>query len=149
MAYRHMGILQIYNILNIFLIFIWYNKRIIYIERTVQQMEHSIRFPLPLNFHIGFVILSVILLILCYMKKKHAYELYMLIGVASTMLIYVSESKPFFYILGLEEIILFCLTVADMARVSKANAAAEKAAEEAPPRENEEEAPAEDDLQED
>ena len=94
-------------------------------------MEHSIRFPLPLNIHIGFVILSVILLILCYMKRKHAYELYMLIGVASTMLIYVSESKPFFYILGLEEIILFCLTVADMAKVSKANAAAEKAAEEA------------------
>ena len=94
-------------------------------------MEHSIRFPLPLNIHIGFVILSVILLILCYKKRKHAYELYMLIGVASTMLIYVSESKPFFYILGLEEIILFCLTVADMAKVSKANAAAEKAAEEA------------------
>lgn len=82
-------------------------------------MEHSIRFPLPFNIHVGFVIFSVIMLILCYKKKKHAYELYMLIGVASTMLIYVSESKPFFYILGLEEIILFALTVADMVKVSK------------------------------
>ncbi len=89
-------------------------------------MEHSIRFPLPFNIHVAFVILSVILLILCYMKRKHAYELYMLVGVASTMLIYISESKPFFYILGLEEIILFALTVADMVKVSKKNAADEK-----------------------
>ena len=79
-------------------------------------MEHSIRFPLPFNIHVGFVIFSVIMLILCYKKKKHAYELYMLIGVASTMLIYASEAKPFFYILGLEEIILFIMTVVDMVK---------------------------------
>ena len=90
-------------------------------------MEHSIRFPLPFNIHVGFVIFSVIMLILCYKKKKHAYELYMLIGVASTMLIYVSEAKPFFYILGLEEIILFIMTVVDMVKVSKKAQAEEKA----------------------
>lgn len=90
-------------------------------------MEHSIRFPLPFNIHVGFVIFSVIMLILCYKKKKNAYELYMLIGVASTMLIYVSEAKPFFYILGLEEIILFIMTVVDMVKVSKKAQAEEKA----------------------
>ena len=84
-------------------------------------MEHSIRFPLPFNIHVGFVIFSVIMLILCYKKKKNAYELYMLIGVASTMLIYV------FYILGLEEIILFIMTVVDMVKVSKKAQAEEKA----------------------
>lgn len=92
-------------------------------------MEHSIRFPLPLNIHIGFVAVSVILLILCYMKRKHSYELYMMIGVASTLLIYVSEAKPFFYILGLEEFILLALTVLDMRKVSKAEEAAQKAAD--------------------
>lgn len=94
-------------------------------------MEHSIRFPLPLNIHIGFVVLSIILLLLCYKKRKYAYELYMLIGIVSTMLIYLDDSKLFFYILGLEEIILFIMTVVDMAKVSKAAAAAEKAAAEA------------------
>lgn len=93
-------------------------------------MEHSIKFPLPFNIHVGFVIVSMILLILCYKKRKYAYELYMLIGVASTMLIYIADSKPIFYILGLEEFILLGLTIFDMAKVSKANAAAEKAAEE-------------------
>ena len=43
------------------------------------------------------------------------------------MLIYVSEAKPFFYILGLEEIILFIMTVVDMVKVSKKAQAEEKA----------------------
>lgn len=94
-------------------------------------MEHSIIFPLPLSFHIGFVLISVILLILCYKKRRYTYELYMLIGIVSTLFVYIDESKLFFYLLGLEEVILFIMTVADMVKVSKAIAAAEKAAENA------------------
>lgn len=89
-------------------------------------MEHSLIFPLPFGMHVGFVIFSVIMLILCYAKRKFNYELYMLIGVASTMLIYIAGSKPVFYILGLEEIILLALTVIDMAKVSKELAKKEK-----------------------
>ena len=94
-------------------------------------MEHSIIFPLPLSIHIGFVIVSVILLILCYIKKKYTYELYMLVGIVSTLFIYICKDVPYFYILGLEEIILLVLTIVDMAKVSKALDAAEKAKEEA------------------
>ncbi|MGN0642324.1 MAG: hypothetical protein ACI4JJ_04190 [Huintestinicola sp.] len=94
-------------------------------------MTHSIRFPLPFNIHVGFVVISVILLILCYSKKKHLYELLMLIGVASTMLVYVTDTKPLFYILGLEEIILFIMTIIDMHKVSKEEAMKEKAEEQA------------------
>lgn len=83
-------------------------------------MEHSLIFPLPLSFHVVFVVFSVVMLILCYIKRKYMYELYMLIGVASTMLIYIADSKPVFYILGLEEMILLALTVIDMIKVSKA-----------------------------
>ena len=83
-------------------------------------MEHSLIFPLPLSFHVGFVVFSVVMLILCYIKRKYMYELYMLIGVASTMLIYIADSKPIFYILGMEEMILLALTVIDMIKVSKA-----------------------------
>lgn len=94
-------------------------------------MEHSIIFPLPIGIHIGFVIISVILLILCYKKRKYTYELYMLVGIISTMFVYVCKEKPYFYILGLEEIILLVLTIIDMAKVSKANAALEKTRNEA------------------
>ena len=90
-------------------------------------MTHSIKFPLPLNIHIGFVVVSVILLFLCYKRKKHLYELLLLIGVASTMLVYVTDTKPMFYILGLEEIILFIWACVDMHKVTKAEEAAEKA----------------------
>lgn len=90
------------------------------------MMEHSIKFPLPFGIHLGFVIVSVILLILCYSKKKHKYELYMLIGVASTMLVYIADTDPVFYILGLEEIILFIMTVVDMSKVSREERAREK-----------------------
>ncbi|MBP0957109.1 MAG: hypothetical protein J5997_07060 [Oscillospiraceae bacterium] len=95
------------------------------------MMEHSIIFPLPLSFHIGFVIISVILLILCYKKRKYTYELYMLVGIISTLFVYVCKEKPYFYILGLEEMILLVLTIVDMAKVSKAAAEAEKAQNEA------------------
>lgn len=93
------------------------------------MMEHSIIFPLPFGIHIGFVIVSVIMLILCYKKRKYSYELYMLVGIVSTLFVYVCKEKPYFYILGLEEIILLGLTIADMVKVSKAAVAAEKAAE--------------------
>ena len=95
------------------------------------MMEHSIIFPLPLSIHIGFVIISVILLLLCYKKRKFTYELYMLVGIVSTLFVYVCKEKPYFYILGLEEMILLVLTIADMVKVSKAAAAAEKAEQEA------------------
>lgn len=119
-------------------IIIWYNNHCIsreavkvslypISERTL-FMEHSIRFPLPLSIHIGFVIVSIIVLILCYKRRKYPYELYMLIGIVSTMLVYLDESKLFLYILGLEEVILFIMTVVNMVKISKANAAAEKAA---------------------
>ena len=94
-------------------------------------MEHSIIFPLPVGIHVGFVIISVIMLILCYKKRKYTYEIYMLVGKISTMFVYVCKEKPYFYILGLEEIILLVLTIVDMAKVSKANAALEKAQNEA------------------
>lgn len=95
------------------------------------MMQHSIIFPLPLSIHIGFVIISVILLALCYKKRKYTYELYMLVGIISTLFVYVCKEKPYFYILGLEEMILLALTIIDMAKVSKAAAAAEKAEKEA------------------
>lgn len=94
-------------------------------------MQHSIIFPLPLSIHIGFVIISVILLMLCYKKRKYTYELYMLVGIISTLFVYVCKEKPYFYILGLEEMILLVLTIVDMAKVSKAAAEAEKTEKEA------------------
>lgn len=90
-------------------------------------MTENIRFPLPLNVHIGFVIVSIILLILCYISRKRNYELLMIIGIASTLLVYLTNTKPLFYILGLEELVVLVLIIIDMIRISRAESAAEKA----------------------
>ncbi len=89
-------------------------------------MQHSLIFPLPFGIHVGFVIFSVIMLILCYKHWKYMYDLYMLIGIVSTLLVYTASSKPVFYILGLEEVILLILVIVDMTKVSIAKSKAEK-----------------------
>ncbi|MCM1577661.1 MAG: hypothetical protein NC078_02525, partial [Ruminococcus sp.] len=99
-------------------------------------MNHSIKFPLPFDLHLGFVIFSVIMLILCFKRRRYAYDLFMLIGIAGTMLIYVAEPKPVFYALGLAEILLLIMTVVDMAIVARRNDAVEKAEKERREREN-------------
>ena len=92
--------------------------------------------------HIGFVVISSILLIFCYIKTKRRYDLYMLIGVLSTLLIDVMINPPYFYIFAAEEIILLVLTIIDMHKVAKETearkATAEKAKEEAENKETEE-----------
>ena len=93
-------------------------------------MNHSIKFPLPFEIHLGFVIFSAVMMILCYKRRRHAYEMYMLIGIVSTLLVYIAEPRPVFYALGLEEILLLIMTVADMIIVSRREAAKEKALEE-------------------
>lgn len=93
------------------------------------RMNHNIIFPLPTGIHLGFVAISVVILLLCYARRKYAYELYLLIGILSTLLIYlVGDSKATFYILGLEQVILLVMAIVDMAKVSAKQSATEKAA---------------------
>ena len=83
------------------------------------QHTHHLIFPLPMPLHIGFVVISSILLIFCYIKTKRRYDLYMLIGVLSTLLIDVMCEPPYFYIFAAEEIALLVMTTVDMHKTAK------------------------------
>lgn len=80
---------------------------------------HNIIFALPLSVHIGFAAISTVLLLFCYIKSKHKYDLYMLIGVLSTLLIDFLCEPPYIYLLGAEEFILLILTILDMRKTEK------------------------------
>ncbi len=88
---------------------------------------HSLLFPLPLPIHIGFVIVATLLMGLCYFKRRRRYELFLIVGIVSTLFVYLTPQPPWFYILGIEEIALFVLAVIDMHKVYKAIDEKEKA----------------------
>ena len=91
---------------------------------------HHLIFPLPWPIHIGFVVISSLLLIFCYIKTKRRYDLYMLIGVLSTLLIDIMIVPPYFYIFAAEEFLLLILASIDMHKVSKQLEAQRQAEEE-------------------
>ncbi|MBQ7989745.1 MAG: hypothetical protein IJ251_01705 [Oscillospiraceae bacterium] len=82
-------------------------------------MSDNLLFPLPLPIHIGFVVLTVILMGICWFKRRRLYELLIIIGVVSTLFVYVCARPPYFYILGIEEIAIFVWACIDMHKVYK------------------------------
>ncbi|MBQ4486727.1 MAG: hypothetical protein II936_06955 [Oscillospiraceae bacterium] len=91
-------------------------------------MGRHIEFPLPLWLHILFAVLSVAGLAFAYSKQHHKYELYLIIGILSTFLVYLAYPNDIiFYILGVEEFVLMGMAAFDMHKVEKENAAKEKA----------------------
>ena len=83
-------------------------------------MTTTLLFPLPVELHIGFVVVASILMALCFIKRRRRYELLLIIGIISTLFVYVCKDAPWFYILGIEEIALFVLACVDMHKVYKA-----------------------------
>ena len=89
-----------------------------------------IEFALPMWLHILFALLSVAGLIFAYSKQHHKYELYLIIGILSTFLVYFAYPNDLiFYILGIEEFVILGLTIHDMRRVEKENAAKQASAQ--------------------
>ena len=62
---------------------------------------------LSLPVHIGFMIISLIVLLLCYKAKKQLHQLLLLAAILSSGLIYFVQPGISFYILAFEEIALF------------------------------------------
>ena len=96
--------------------------------------ELSPIFPLSLPMHIGFVIISLIVLLAHRRIRKRQYQLYLGLGIISTLLVYVDSSSWYMAILGIEELVLVVLALISMHKYNKEreaeeNAKAEKAEE--------------------
>ncbi len=66
---------------------------------------------LPLVFHIVFMVVSAVTLILGYRSKKQLHQLILLAAILSSALIYFVDDGVTFYILAFEETALFIWTV--------------------------------------
>lgn len=91
--------------------------------------QYSVIFPLPLPLHIGFIVISLIVLGIHFKIRKEKYQLYLMLGILSTLLIYIDHSSWFIALLGLEEIVLFVLAMISMHKYTKKREAEEEAAE--------------------
>lgn len=89
--------------------------------------ELSPIFPLSLPMHIGFIVISLIVLLVHRKIRKRQYQLYLGLGILSTLLIYVDSSSWYVAILGMEELVLMVLALISMHKYNKEREAEEKA----------------------
>lgn len=75
-------------------------------------MDNNI-FPLPFPAHVIFVAVAVLFFAIQFIRLKYKYELIMAAAVVCTMLIYVKDSRMWFYSAGILEfgLILTALVV--------------------------------------
>lgn len=89
--------------------------------------ELSPIFPLSLPMHIGFVIISLIVLLVHRRIRKRQYQLYLGLGILSTLLVYVDNSSWYMAVLGIEELVLVVLALISMHKYNKEREAEETA----------------------
>lgn len=77
--------------------------------------------------HIGFVIISLIVLLVHRRIRKRQYQLYLGLGILSTLLVYVDNSSWYMAVLGIEELVLVVLALISMHKYNKEREAEETA----------------------
>lgn len=60
-------------------------------------------FPLPFSVHLVFVIVAFVFFLIQFIRTRYKYQLVMAVAVAMTMLLYVKETKLWFYGIGILE----------------------------------------------
>ncbi len=76
------------------------------------------------NYHVAFVFICVVFLIICYIFRRRSYQPLLILGIASTLLVYITDTKTLFYILGIEEFVILFMIIAQMMQYSKEEKAA-------------------------
>lgn len=71
---------------------------------------NSTVFPIPMDSHIIFCVISVIFFAIQYIRFKHTYHLILGIAIPATLLIYANSNEFFFFGVGVLEAILMILT---------------------------------------
>lgn len=67
-------------------------------------------FPLPFSTHVIFVAIAFVFFIIQFVRLKYKYQLVMAVAVAMSMLVYVNDSKMWFYGVGILEFGLLVLS---------------------------------------
>lgn len=84
-------------------------------------------FPLPFSTHLIFVAVAFVFFLIQFIRTKYKYEIVMAAAVAITMLIYVKDTKMWFYSIGIIEfgLLLIALVSAIVEKRSRKELAGE------------------------
>ena len=96
-------------------------------------MESTV-FPLPFQSHLIFCVIATIFFVIQFIRMRRMYQLIFAVAVPATLLLYINESRTWFYGIGVFELVMLILAIVtvciDHARAKK-NAPKGKTDEEA------------------
>lgn len=73
-------------------------------------MESTV-FPLPFQSHLIFCVIATIFFVIQFIRLRRTYQLVFAVAIPATMLLYVSESRTWFYGIGVFELAMLILAV--------------------------------------
>ena len=73
---------------------------------SVTEVESPNLFPFPFNLHVGFAIISLIFFAFRFFTSKKPFQLILAIAIPLSLTIWLSESKTWFYTVGVIELLM-------------------------------------------
>lgn len=70
------------------------------------EIKQASLFPFPFGLHLIFCIISLIFFVFRFVKEKSLYQLIMAIAIPFSLIIWLSDSKTLFYMVGIVEAVL-------------------------------------------
>ncbi len=90
-------------------------------------MMNSNIFPLPFYAHLVFCLVSFAVFMFQFVRVRKPYQIIMAAAIPATLLIYLNESRTWFYIVGIAEAVLIAAAIVTLflGKKNKKNAADE------------------------
>ncbi|MDE6679113.1 MAG: hypothetical protein K2K02_08740 [Ruminococcus sp.] len=70
------------------------------------EIDQTSLFPFPFSLHLLFCCFSLIFFLFRFIKEKYPYQIIMAVAIPFSLVIWISESKPLFYTVGIVETVL-------------------------------------------
>ena len=73
-------------------------------------MENNV-FPIPFYFHIVFVVIAVLVLMVQFIKFKRKYQIFMSAAIIVSLLLYINTGRAWHNCVGIIELVLFICAI--------------------------------------
>ncbi len=70
------------------------------------EIEQTSLFPFPFSLHLIFCCISLIFFVYRFIREKSPYQIIMAVAIPFSLIIWLSESKTLFYMVGIVESVL-------------------------------------------
>lgn len=70
------------------------------------EIEQTSLFPFPFSLHLVFCCISLVFFVFRFIKEKSPYQIIMAVAIPFSLIIWLSENKTLFYMVGIVEAVL-------------------------------------------